>query len=131
VYVTDNDGHLFAFDTKRESLRDLGLLLPDEEIAGGREIHFVNGLALSRDERSLYSLPCQFEGGGSPALYEYDTKTGEKRRLARFPSLDGGTVTGNGVIDDAGRLYYGYHVYDVGPAGGPRLQLIQVSRSEP
>lgn len=44
---------------------------------GGREIRFVNGLALSGDERSLYSLPCQFEGGGSPALYEYDTKTGE------------------------------------------------------
>jgi hypothetical protein len=131
VYLTDNDGHLFAFDTKRESLRDLGLLLPDDEIADGREIEFVNGLALSKDERRLYSLPCQFEGGGSPALYEYDTKTGAKRCLARFPTLDGGTVTGNGVIDDSGRLYYGYHVYDTDSADEPRVQLLQVIPSDP
>lgn len=35
-----------------------------------------------------------------------------KRHLASFQQLDGGTVTGNAVIDDAGRLYYGYHEYN-------------------
>lgn len=52
-----------------------------------------------------------------------------KRHLASFQQLDGGTVTGNAVIDDAGRLYYGYHVYNTDSEDEPRVQLIQVSPS--
>jgi hypothetical protein len=43
-------------------------------------------------------------------LYEYDIETGQKSVAAEFPYiLEGTLVTGNGVIDDRGRIYYCYH----------------------
>jgi hypothetical protein len=46
----------------------------------------------------------------SCALYEYDIETGKKARIAKFPSiLEGGWITGNGVTDNEGRIYFGYH----------------------
>ena len=128
VYLLTNfGGRLYAFDVEDELLRDLGSLFPDDEVAE-TEIAFVNGLILSKNERKLYSLPCMFRGGGTPTLHEYDIETGQRSRLARFPSLNGGTVTGNAVIDDQGRLYFGYHA---GTDEGQRAQLIQIYRKDP
>jgi hypothetical protein len=112
VYLlTNKGGRLYAFNVESERLKDLGSLLPDEQIDQGQSVQFVFGLILSKDEKKLYSLPSKFKGDNVPALYEYDIETGKKIRLARFPSLTGGTITGNAVIDDQGRLYFGYHTY--------------------
>jgi hypothetical protein len=125
VYVVTNTaGNLYAFDVEAEHLKDLGSLLPPEEIAEGQSIRFVFGLTLSQDQKKLYTLPCQFAAGNVPTLYEYDIETGKKTQLARFPSLTGGTITGTSVIDDLGRLYFGYHTYQE----GEQAQLIQIYR---
>lgn len=43
-------------------------------------------------------------------LYEYDIETGNRTAVATFASIvEGNMVTGNGVIDDQGRIYFGYH----------------------
>lgn len=124
VYLmTNTGGDLYAFDVGKERLDYLGSLLPEEEAAQGRKVVFVNGLILSNDEKKLYTLPCRFAEGNIPTLYEHDLETGNKRRLARFPSLRGGTVTGSGVIDEQGRLYFGYHV---GGDDGEEARLIQI-----
>ena len=120
--VTNRGGNLYSFDVEAERLKDLGSLLPPEEIAQGQSIQFVFGLILSQDEKKLYTLPCRFADGNVPTLYEYDIETGDKTQLARFPSLTGGTVTGTNAIDDRGRLYFGYHTYDEGESA----RLIQI-----
>jgi len=128
VYLlTNTGGNLYAFDVEAERLKDLGSLLPPEEITRGQSVHFVFGLILSKDEKKLYSLPCKFKKGNVPALYEYDVETGKKTRLARFPSLKGGTVTGNATIDDQGRLYFGYHS---GGDEGRHARLIHINRED-
>ena len=121
VYLlTNRGGNLYSFDVRTERLKDLGSLLPPEEIAQGQSIQFVFGLILSQDEKKLYTLPCQFADGNVPTLYEYDIETGDKTQLARFPSLTGGRVTGTNAIDDRGRLYFGYHTHE-----GESARLIQ------
>jgi len=123
VYLlTNRGGNLYSFDVEAERLKDLGSLLPPEEIAQGQSIQFVFGLILSQDEKKLYTLPCRFADDNVPTLYEYDIETGDKTQLARFPSLTGGTVTGTNAIDDRGRLYFGYHTYDEGESA----RLIQI-----
>ena len=132
VYLlTNTGGNLYAFDIEEERLEDLGPLLPEEERAQGRSVTFVHGLILSRDERKLYTMPCRFKRGEATGsggqLYEYDIETGKKTRLADFSSTLDGTVTGNGTIDDQGRIYFGYHA---GEDEGKHARLLQVYREE-
>ncbi|NKB65657.1 MAG: hypothetical protein GKR89_01230 [Candidatus Latescibacteria bacterium] len=110
VYLlTNKGGDLYAFDVKEERLQDLGTLLPADELAQGRQVSFVFGLILSADEKTLYTLPSRFAEDRVPTLYGYDIDSGVKRQLARFPALEGGTITGANIRDDKGRLYFGFH----------------------
>ena len=140
VYLmTNTGGNLYSFDVEEEQLKELGSILPKEEIAQGRTITFVYGLILSHDEKKLYAMPCRFNEGGEnksgegkrvvngAKLYEYDIETGVSRLLADFSSELEGTVTGNGVIDEQGRLYFGYHS---GSDEGRNARLLQVYRED-
>ncbi|MEW6751933.1 MAG: hypothetical protein AB1505_13295 [Candidatus Latescibacterota bacterium] len=129
VYLLTNEGgNLYAFDVESERLEGLGSLLPPEEIAQGRQVYFVNGLVLSRDERKLYTLPSEYRYGdrheGAFGLYEYDIATRQKRRLADFSLQLDGTITGSGVIDDRDRIYFGYHRQTT---VGSRACLVQIA----
>jgi hypothetical protein len=43
-------------------------------------------------------------------LYEYDIESGRRTLLARFPSIiKGAWITGSGVTDEQGHLYFCYH----------------------
>ena len=122
VYLlTNTGGDLYAFDVGDERLQELGTLLPPDEVAQGQAVNFVFGLILSQDEKKLYTMPSRLEKGDVPTLYECDIKTGAKTRLARFPSLAGGTITGSNILDDQGRLYFGFH-------RDGRVWLVQVHR---
>ncbi|MFH1738204.1 MAG: hypothetical protein ABIH23_04295, partial [bacterium] len=115
IYLLGLYGNLYAFDVGEEHLEDLGSLLPPEEIAQGGSVTFAHSLILSHDEKALYTLPRSI-------LYKYDIETGQKTRLADFSSVLKGTVTGSGVIDDQGRMYFGYHS---GGDEGQDARLIQ------
>ncbi|NNE09715.1 MAG: hypothetical protein HKN20_14235 [Gemmatimonadetes bacterium] len=176
IYLVDLRGNLYAFETDADRLRDLGNLLTDAEWKKGARVTSVHGIALSRDERTLYTIPSRIisehpikraamrlltrafpkvkaalarwrlsrlearahdakpvksDSGRAPAaldatsskLYTYDIATGEKRIAGRFPNLPMGSwISGNGVIDDEGRLYYCYHTLNRNGA-----RLVQIS----
>lgn len=107
IYLADWDGELFAFDVERERLEALGSILPDERVAAGGVVRQLYNLALSPDDRKLFTLPCLMERGkGAYHLYEYDIETATKTDLGYCgPMLWGSTPTGNGVFDDRGRYY--------------------------
>lgn len=120
VYLLGLYGNLYAFDVGEECLENLGSLLPPDEIAQGRSVTFAHSLILSNDEKALYTLP-------RSALYKYDIDTGQKTKVGDFSSALKGTVTGSGVIDDQGRMYFGYHA---GEDEGQDARLIQIYPGE-
>ncbi len=178
VYLVDLRGNLYAFETAENRLRDLGNLLTDAEWKRGTRVTAVHGIALSPDEKTLYTIPSRVNSehpflratmktltlvspklkaalarwrlslleararrsektasaggnaartseGSSAKLYTFDIATGEKRIAGRFPNLPMGSwISGNGVFDREGRLYYCYHTLN---RNGARLvQLVPV-----
>lgn len=175
IYLVDLSGNLYAFETAEDRLRDLGNLLTDAEWKRGARVTAVHGIALSRNEKTLYTIPSRVnsehpiksaamklltrvspkfkatlarwrlsllesrardpkrahsDNGGTHAseansskLYTFDIATGEKKIAGRFPNLPlGSWISGNGVFDQEGRLYYCYHTLN---RNGARLvQLV-------
>jgi hypothetical protein len=121
IYVVDLLGNLYVFHTAEERLEDLGSLLPSEQIAAGVKVEICYALVLSRDEKKLYTFPSRLSEAPALRIYEHDLASGQKRQVADFTaSLNGSTsdadradrngrITGSGVIDEKGRMYFGYH----------------------
>lgn len=120
IYLVDLLGNLYAFHTKDERLEDLGSLLPPEEVARGLKVEICYALVLSADETKLYTFPSRLSEAPALRMYELDLATGQRRRIADFTAaLNGsskgtradrnGRITGSGVYDAEGRLYFGYH----------------------
>jgi hypothetical protein len=120
VYLVDLFGNLYVFHTDRESLEDLGSLLPPDQIANGEAVTICYSLTLSPDGKRLYTFPSRLSSGLALRLYEYDLDTGGRRQVADFTSMLNGAVTGTegdkagrisggGVVDAQGRMYFGYH----------------------
>lgn len=175
IYLVDLLGNLYAFETEEDRLRDLGNLLTDAEWKRGARVTSVHGLTLSRDEKTLYTVPSRVNsehpllsagmklltilspklkaalarwrlsflesrgpsGNGATAgrssdasssrLYSFDLATGEKRIAGRFPNLPlGAWISGNGVSDRRGRLYYCYHTLNKNGA-----RLVQLTPGTP
>lgn len=138
VYLVDLFGNLYAFHVDREWLEDLGSLLPPEQIDEGMEVTIGYAIALSRDEKKLYTFPSAFGSGPALRLYEHDLETGRKRQVADFAATLNGSTTGNGavdrkgrvsggVVDEQGRMYFGYHE---GGDEGRNAVLLQVSLAD-
>lgn len=109
VYFNNIDGYMYAFNTETETLEHLGSCAPDNEIAQGYSPDYLLSFSMSLDQTKLYSLVVGWKTAlGIPySLYEYDIKTKSKRYICNFNDvLDGSTITGNGVTDSLGRIYF-------------------------
>lgn len=86
VYVTTVNGQLYEFDTASETFKDLGYMLPEQDIANGRLIQFQYGPTLSPDETKIYFVPSTLEKPqGSGELYEYDIASEEFTFVQQLP----------------------------------------------
>ena len=106
-YLAGLRGSLHAFDVASERLSLLGSILPAEREAQGESVRELYNLALSPDERLLFSLPGRTSGGdGAHRLYEYDLATGTRTEIGDCRSLlAGSTPSGSAVFDHRGRYY--------------------------
>lgn len=140
IYVVDLLGNLYVFHTAEERLEDLGSLLPPEQIEQGISVTICYSVVLSKDEKRLYTFPSRLKKDMSALrLYEHDLVTGKNRQVADFTDeLNGssktsgntdrnGRITGSGVVDERGRMYFGYH--ESGD-DGRNAALLQVSLGE-
>jgi hypothetical protein len=134
VYLADFDGRLFDLDVEREELKQMASLHP-----GGIWRSFVRlrNLTLSKDGRKLYGLLTPHERlmgwwpllRGAYHLYEYDLERGTTIDLGDFSGpLKHSLVVGNGLVDEAGRLYLPCY-FD--PQGHGGLLRVDVSSSIP
>jgi hypothetical protein len=86
MYVTTVNGQLYEFDTVTETFKDLGYMLPSEDIAAGRLIQFQYGPTLSPDEtKLLFVLSTLEHPQGTGELYEYDIATGKVTYIQQLP----------------------------------------------
>ncbi len=106
-YLAGLRGSLHAFDVASERLSWLGSVLPAEREARGESVRELYNLALSPDERFLFSLPRRIsKGNGAHRLYEYDLATGARTEIGDCRSLlAGSTPSGSAVFDHRGRYY--------------------------
>ena len=120
LYLVDLFGNLYAFHTADERLEELGSLLPPEQSAAGLKVEICYAIVLSPDEKKLYSFPSRLSEAPALRMYELDLETGRRRQVADFTAeLNGssqgtradrhGRITGSGVYDEQGRMYFGYH----------------------
>lgn len=136
LYLVDLFGNLYAFHTADERLEELGSLLPPEQIAAGLKVQTCYTLVLSRDERKLYTFPSRLGEAPALRLYELELATGVRRQVADFTAeLNGsskgtkgkedrnGRITGSGVYDAEGRMYFGYHESGDDGRNGALLQV--------
>jgi hypothetical protein len=134
LYLVDLFGNLYAFHTREERLEELGSLLPPEQIAAGVKVEICYTLVLSPDEKKLYTFPSRLSEAPALRLYELELATGARRQAADFTAeLNGsskgtkadrnGRITGSGVYDAEGRMYFGYHESGDDGRNGALLQV--------
>ncbi len=142
IYLVDLLGNLYAFDTREERLEDLGSLLPPDQIAAGVKVEICYTVVLSRDEKKLYTFPSRLSEAPALRVYEHDLATGRNRQVADFTAALNGTtsdgrradangrITGSGVIDEQGRMYFGYHESGDEGRNGVLLQVTLAGENE-
>lgn len=133
LYLVDLYGYLYVFHTDEERLEELGSLLPPEQVAAGLDVKISFALVLSHDERTLYTFPSRLSEAPSLRMYALDLQTGRKRQVADFTTVLNGSSPGSredrngritgGVMDDRGRMYFGYHESGDDGRNGAMLQV--------
>ncbi len=144
IYLTNQPGELFRFHPENGALETLGNLIPEEELRPIQDSEFryagarVLGMALSADERYIYTIPVRKKtaladsaGEGKAkglgmrpvGLCRHDLRTGVSRRIAEMPkNFGGGNITGSAIRDSQGSVYFVRHG---GPGG--TYGLVKVS----
>ncbi len=135
IYLVDTFGTLYVFHTADERLEQLGSLLPPDQIEAGITVRTCYAMALSSDESRLYTFPSRLSVAPALRVYEYEVASGKRRQVADFTAeINGssgtvggedrnGRITGAGVIDDQGRMYFGYHESGDDGRNGALLQV--------
>ncbi|MBI2996947.1 MAG: hypothetical protein HYY46_00600 [Deltaproteobacteria bacterium] len=127
IYLADVEGYLYVFHVESETLNDLGSILPPERT--GQVVRRLGSLAYSGAEQKLFTIPYWVtKGNGAYHLYEYDIKSRARKEIADFSSvLKGSTITGNGVIDEKGFMYFSF--YSAAEAGRFHSGVVQIDVS--
>lgn len=126
IYVSTTNGQLYEFDTASENFRDLGYLLPAEDVAAGRRISFMYGVTLSPDEETLYYIPAVLENPqGTGEMYAYDLESGEVRFVQKMPP---GVYTSADIRDN--QNIYMAHFGTAGNVWSDRVRLMIINLAE-
>jgi hypothetical protein len=125
IYISTTNGRLYAFDTANEVFKDLGDLLPKQDIEAGRRIDHMYGVTLSPDEKKLLYAPAVIQNPrGSGELYAYDIASGEVSFVQQLPE---GTYTTADLRDDK-RIYMAHFGTNEDVwKGRARLMIIRAS----
>ncbi len=145
IYITTDRGDLYQLHPETDSVERIGNLIPESErreVPDGEHLylapHFL-GMALSADEKSIYSIPLrkhilkkeaglreegekQARGPQVPlGLYRFDLATRTSERVADVPAFVGnGYISGTNIRDSQGNVYFAHH-------GGGYIGLVKVT----
>ena len=125
VYVSTTGGELYEFDTTTETFKDLGYMLPPEQIKAGRYIQYTYAITLSPDETEIYiALSVLDRPQGSGELYVFDLASGEVTFVQQLPV---GIYT-SADLRDRENIYFSHFGVTANIwSGNPRLFILHVS----
>ncbi len=145
IYITTDRGDIYQLHPETDSVERIGNLIPEADrraVEDGDRLyqapHFL-GMALSADEKFLYSIPLrkhilkkeaglreegekQARGPQVPfGLFRFDLATRTAHRVADVPaSVGNGYISGTNIRDSQGNFYFAHH-------GGGYLGLVKVT----
>jgi hypothetical protein len=125
IFVSTTTGGLYEFNAMRDTFRDLGTMLPEDQARAGRSILFTYAITLSPDESRIYVVLSVLDRPrGSGELYEYDLASGEITFVAQLPA---GIYT-SADVRDAEHVYFAHfgRPDDIW-SGQPRLFVLHVA----
>jgi hypothetical protein len=105
IYYLSWNGYLYHFNVDNETLTRVGPINTADEIALGVHVQSAFALAMSKDEKYLYTIPSGMSDGYT-GLYRYDIAAGVWSKIADFTDRLGGATFAGGETDAAGRIYF-------------------------
>jgi hypothetical protein len=122
IYVSTTGGELYEFDVATETFKDLGYMLPAEQVNAGREIQYTYAITLSPDETKIYiAISVIANPQGSGELYTYDLASGG---LAFVQQLPVGIYTSADVRDRQNIYFSHFGGLDNLWSGSPKLFIL-------
>ncbi len=105
IYVSTTGGELYEFDVATETFRDLGYMLPEDQVRAGRYIQYTYAITLSPDETKIYiALSVLANPAGTGELYRYDLASGSLTFVQKLPD---GIYTSADVRDNE-HIYFSH-----------------------
>lgn len=145
IYILTDPGYLYQLHPETNSVEKVGSLYPEEDrkdVEDGDHVYLkphLLGMALSQDEKSIYTIPLRKrvaredanfkeDGDKTPAgpqvpfgLYRFDLETRKSERVADVPKTIGlGYISGTNIRDSKGSMYFTHH-------GGGFMGLVKVT----
>jgi hypothetical protein len=105
IWYLSWDACLYHFNVVAQKLTRLGPVNTPEELSVGIRSTAGFALAISKDEKYLYSIPSSISDG-STSLYRYDIIDGTWNKLLDLTDRLGGATFSGGDIDADGRIYF-------------------------
>lgn len=124
IYVSTTNGELYEFDVTTETFRDLGYMLPQDQIDAGRQILYTYAITLSPDEMKIYmALSVLDHPEGSGELYAYDIASGD---ITFIQQLLPGIYTSADLRDDHNIYFSHFGGYSNLWSGDAHLFILHV-----
>lgn len=125
IFVGTTNGELYEFDVASEVFKDLGYMLPAEQVSAGREIQYTYAITLSPDEKNIYIAVSVIDHPqGSGELYAYDLTSGELTFVQQLPI---GIYTSADVRDGENIYFSHFGGSDNLWSGKPELFVLHIS----
>jgi hypothetical protein len=105
IYYLSWNGILYHFNVVTETLTRVGPVNTPEELANDIKVETAFALAISNDDKYLYTIPSSMSDG-STGLYRYDIAAGIWDKLADYTKRLGNATFSGGETDETGRIYF-------------------------
>jgi sugar lactone lactonase YvrE len=105
IFVSTTGGELYEFDVAAETFKDLGYMLPQDQVKAGRTIQYTYAITLSPDETRIYIALSVLENpAGTGELYSHDLASGKVSFIEKLPD---GIYTSADVRDNE-HIYFSH-----------------------
>jgi hypothetical protein len=105
IYYLSWNGILYHFNVTTETLTRVGPVNTAEELATGIDVKTAFALAISNDDKYLYTIPSSMSDK-STGLYRYDIAAGVWTKLADYTARLGNATFSGGETGADGRIYF-------------------------
>lgn len=98
TYLITVHGELYCLDNETGQIEHLTHFLTEYETIGNKQINYLYGITLSKDEKNIYAIPTDLG-----YMYAYDIAAGKVSAVKKVDPL---VYTGSDMKDSKGNIYF-------------------------